>query len=63
MGGPGAAVSEGAGTQWLTVDAPIVPGETIELELITWDTGDHLGDMLVLVDHFRWNAPKGPVPH
>jgi hypothetical protein len=56
-------VSEGAGTQWLTVDAPIVPGETIELELITWDTGDHLGDMLVLVDHFRWNAPKGPVPH
>ena len=32
--------SGGASTGWLTTTAPVMPGETITLEFIIWDTGD-----------------------
>jgi hypothetical protein len=64
-GGAGNGVAAGAATEWLIADAPVVPGETIELELIVWDALDHQGDALVLLDKFRWNAPNcgGNCPH
>ncbi len=47
---------DGGGTVWLTNDAPVVPGETIELELALWDAGDHHVDSLFLLDKFRWRT-------
>ncbi len=50
-------------TSWLTTTAPVVPGETITLRFIVWDTSDPLLDSLVLLDNFRWHAQQaaGPV--
>ncbi|XYH99614.1 choice-of-anchor L domain-containing protein [Sorangium sp. So ce1128] len=61
MGGWGSLLTEGGGTAWLTNDAPVVPGETIELEFIIWDAGDHNVDSLVLLDKFRWNITPSAV--
>jgi hypothetical protein len=43
-------------TRWLTTTAPVVPGETITLRFIIWDTSDQDFDSLVLIDNFRWHA-------
>jgi hypothetical protein len=64
MGGWNGALNDGGGTQWLTNDSPIVPGETIEIEFIIWDAGDvlpHNVDSLVLLDKFRWNVTPAAV--
>jgi hypothetical protein len=52
----------GAATQWLTVDAPIVPGETIKLDLMVFDVSDSAGDSAVLLDNFRWGAISNGCP-
>ncbi len=44
----------GGGTVWLTVYAPVVPGETITLELMVFDVSDNIDDTLVLLDGFTW---------
>ena len=44
----------GAGTQWQTVTAPIVAGETIIIELMIFDVGDNIYNANVLFDNFRW---------
>jgi hypothetical protein len=54
LAGTGFEQVSGGGTEWLTTDAPIVPGETITLELVVFDVGDHIYDTLVLLDNFRW---------
>ncbi|XXX79063.1 choice-of-anchor L domain-containing protein [Sorangium sp. So ce134] len=61
MGGWGNRLTDGGGTPWLTNDAPVVPGETIELEFILWDAGDQNVDSLVLLDKFRWNLTPSAV--
>ena len=55
LGGTGMEGSVGGGTNWLTTDAPIVPGEVVTLELMTFDVGDTIYDSLVLIDNFRWS--------
>ncbi|MBI5532473.1 MAG: choice-of-anchor L domain-containing protein [Deltaproteobacteria bacterium] len=54
---------QGGATVWLTTTAPVVPGETITLRFITWDTSDMAWDSLVLIDNFRWSAlpSDGPI--
>ncbi len=52
--------TENGATSWLETKAPVVPGETIKLRFIVWDTGDHILDSTVLVDNFRWDV-KGTV--
>jgi hypothetical protein len=47
-------LSDGAATDWVVLDGPVVPGEVVELELHLWDAGDHEADSLVLADAFRW---------
>ncbi len=49
----------GAATQWLTVDAPIVPGETFKIDLMVFDVSDDAGDTSVLLDNFRWTSTVG----
>jgi hypothetical protein len=61
MGGWGTSVKDGGGTVWLTNDSPVIPGETIELEFIIWDSGDPNVDSLVLLDRFRWNVTPSEV--
>jgi hypothetical protein len=61
MGGWLNNLQDGGGTEWLINDAPVVPGETIEVEFITWDAGDHKVDSLVLLDKFRWNVTPATV--
>ena len=56
MGGWGTNLKDGGGTEWLINDAPVVPGEKMEIEFITWDAGDHNVDSLVLLDKFRFNV-------
>jgi hypothetical protein len=51
----------GGGTTWLTTDSPIVPGETITLELMVFDVSDHTLDSLVIVDNFRWSVQPAVV--
>jgi hypothetical protein len=51
----------GGGTAWLTTDAPIVPGETMVIELMVFDVTDHIYDSLALLDNFRWNVSAAVV--
>jgi hypothetical protein len=61
MGGWGSDLRNGGGTDWLTNTAPVVPGETIELQFVLWDAGDHHLDSLVLLDNFRWSVTASAV--
>jgi hypothetical protein len=55
LAGTGMQVNnQGAGTSWITVEAPVVPGEVIELDLMIFDVSDMIYDSLVLFDNFRW---------
>ncbi|MEP7122276.1 MAG: choice-of-anchor L domain-containing protein [Byssovorax sp.] len=54
LAGTGMDTANGGGTTWLTTDAPVVSGETITLDLVIFDVGDHAYDSLVLLDNFRW---------
>ncbi|MEP7121763.1 MAG: hypothetical protein ABJE95_12665 [Byssovorax sp.] len=45
----------GGSTGWLRTSAPVVPGETITLQLSIWDAGDPLWDSTVLVDDWAWS--------
>jgi hypothetical protein len=55
LAGTGFDQVSGGSTEWLTTDSPIVPGETIVLELMVFDVQDHIYDTLVLLDNFRWS--------
>jgi hypothetical protein len=64
MGGSSSAptaLNDGGGTSWLTTTSPIVPGETMTIEFMTWDTGDRLWDSTVLLDAFEWSINAGTV--
>lgn len=55
----GDCTSEGknaGATKWLSTTAPVVPGETITLKFVIWDTSDQILDSLVLLDNFKWSA-------
>jgi hypothetical protein len=45
----------GGGTDWLVIKGNVVPGETLELRLGLWDTGDGLYDSVLLLDAFQWS--------
>jgi hypothetical protein len=51
-----------AGTGWITVTAPVVPGETITLELMIFDVTDGLVDSAVLLDGFKWSPDSSVAP-
>jgi hypothetical protein len=54
----------GGGTGWVTTTAPVVPGETIDLRLMVWDTSDGIYDTVFMIDAFEWGveAPLAPCP-
>jgi hypothetical protein len=59
LAGTGLTSAGGAGTVWLETTAPVVPGETITLELMVFDVGDGGQDSIVLFDDFRWVPISG----
>ena len=61
LAGTGMDGNIGGGTTWLTTDAPVVPGETMTLELVVFDVGDTIYDSLALVDNFRWGLASTTV--
>ena len=61
LAGTGMENSVGGGTSWLTTDAPVVPGETITLDLMVFDVGDQAYDSNVLLDNFRWGLNSASV--
>jgi hypothetical protein len=56
----GTGMESGGGTRWLTIDAPILRGETFQLDLMIFDVTDGSGDSHVLLDNFRWFTPPPP---
>jgi hypothetical protein len=55
LAGTGLDTANGGGTTWLTTDSPVVSGETITLDIVIFDVGDHAYDSMVLLDNFRWS--------
>ncbi len=60
--GVGSTPPVNGSTSWLTTQAPVIPGETITLQFMIWDTGDHALDSTVLLDNFRWDAKPTTAP-
>ena len=56
------SVYNGGATKWLTTAAPVVPGETITLKFVIWDTSDQALDSIVLLDNFKWSAQGSTGP-
>lgn len=48
-------------TGWVTVQAPVTPGETFTFAFAIMDMGDSSKATVTLVDHWRWDC-KGCVP-
>jgi Putative metal-binding motif len=61
LSGTGLDVVAGGGTTWLVTQAPVVPGETLTLDLVIFDVGDHAYDSLVLLDNFQWSLNASSV--
>lgn len=55
LAGTGLSATGGAGTEWLTATGAVVPGETIQLDVMVFDVSDGVNDSIILVDNFRWN--------
>ena len=52
----------GGGTGWITTEAPIVPGETITVQFMVWDSSDPIYDSGAIIDFFRWQQKSLPNP-
>jgi len=56
----GTAAQGHAGTRWLTTNAPVVPGETIEVFFAIFDLSDSSLDSAVLLDNWIWTCEGSP---
>lgn len=52
----GFAFAEHAATDWFTIEAPVVPGETITMVIALFDEVDGIADSAVLLDDLRWTC-------
>lgn len=46
----------GAGTGWMTLRAPVVPGETVSIAVAVFDLGDNQRDTSIALDNWRWSC-------
>ena len=51
----------GGATGWLQTSAPVVPGETIQIQFSIWDASDELWDSIVLVDAWTWSGDPATI--
>ena len=61
LAGTGLDGVNGGGTTWLVTQAPVVPGETLTLDLVIFDVSDDAYDSLVLLDNFQWSLNTSSV--
>jgi len=54
--------SIGGTTGWITTESPILPGEIITVEFVTWDSSDGIYDSAAILDWFRWQTGKLSTP-
>ena len=54
LGSTGFDSPVGAATDWYVVEGPVVGGETIVLEILTFNLQDAVNNGIVLVDDFQW---------
>ena len=59
--GESCAGAAGGGTVWLETTAPVVPGETITLQLMVFDVSDDILDSLTILDGFEWDIDPSEV--
>jgi hypothetical protein len=59
----GAPTSIGGGTGWIQSEAPVLPGETITLEFMVWDSSDGVFDSAAIFDDFHWLQGTLANPH
>lgn len=52
----GFAFAQHAGTDWFTVAAPVLAGETITMVIALFDQSDGVADSAVLLDDLRWEC-------
>ncbi|MBK9266227.1 MAG: choice-of-anchor L domain-containing protein [Polyangiaceae bacterium] len=53
--------NSGGGTKWLTTEAPVVPGETMQIEFMIFDVSDTALDSVTLLDNFQWGLASASV--
>lgn len=53
---------QGAGTLWRQAVAPVIPGETVVLQLMVFDVSDNIDDVIGLFDAFEWIPVPGTQP-
>ncbi|APR79980.1 Cell division protein FtsH [Minicystis rosea] len=51
----------GGATGWLQTSAPVVPGETIQIQFSIWDASDEKWDSTVLVDAWNWSGDSATI--
>ena len=56
----GTAAQGHAGTRWLTSNAPVIPGETIEVYFAIFDLSDTALDSAVMLDNWLWTCEGSP---
>jgi hypothetical protein len=62
LAGTGLQVNNAGGaTKWLITESPVVPAETMQLELMIFDVSDTLNDSYVLLDNFTWSPQDATV--
>ncbi|MBW2455302.1 MAG: choice-of-anchor L domain-containing protein [Deltaproteobacteria bacterium] len=59
--GTGMEGGVGGGTVWLVTTSPVVAGEDIVIELLTFDVGDNIYDSSVLLDDWIWDINPATV--
>ncbi|HVY44393.1 MAG TPA: hypothetical protein VHB21_00885, partial [Minicystis sp.] len=50
----GAMSSIGGGTGWIQTETPVVPGETVTIQFIIWDSSDAIYDSAAILDDVHW---------
>jgi hypothetical protein len=53
--------STGGATKWLTTEAPVTSGETMQIEFMIFDVSDTILDSLTLLDNFQWGLATATV--
>lgn len=48
-------------TGWLRTSAPVEPGSTFTIRLVTYDSSDGMVDSSTLIDNWKWSAKPGSV--
>jgi hypothetical protein len=52
--------NDAGATVWLRSQAPVTPGQELDVRFAIWDTGDAYWDSTVIIDNFQWILEGSP---